>query len=203
LLSSDTLYKTILTDSTFIKVPVLKEQLIVRTIDEKAQEAADLIFKLRKRRFHMISANYDIMPQGVAMEHALKELDELEAEYLSLFIGKQYTGHETLTFYHTPDPAVESGQVDLFQLSRSNGIVSSRTSDSETVSLSILSESKTAVLKDFNGSKPGSVLSNALYYRVPDMADVKLYRGTKILIHDRIPVYQFGAVLNLPLIMGE
>ena len=201
LLSSDTLYKTILTDSTFIKVPVLRDQVIVRTIDEKAQEAAHLIFKLRKRRFHMISANYDIMPEGVAMEHALRELDELEAEYLSLFIGKEYKSHETLTLYYTPEPYWEPGPVELFRFSGNNGIVSSTTSDSERISLTIVPEGKTEILKD--PGMPGSGISNALYYRVPDMAGVTLHRGTKILIQDRIPVCQYGAVLSLPLMMGE
>ena len=64
----------------------------------------------------MISANYDIMPEGVAMEHALRELEELEREYLSLFIGKKYTDRETLSFYLTPDPGKEDEILELFEL---------------------------------------------------------------------------------------
>jgi hypothetical protein len=198
LFSSDTLYKTMLTDSSFIKVPVLREQLIERTIDEKAMEAADLIFKLRKRRFHMISANYDIMPVGVAMEHALKELDRLEEEYLSLFIGKQYTEKETLTFYFTPDPGMELEQVDLFEFSRSNGVVSRSTPDSEKISLTITQEGRTAILKGDARDALDSPVTNAFYYRIPDLARVNLVYGTKSLIRDRVPVYQYGAVLSMP-----
>jgi hypothetical protein len=203
LLSSDTLYKTIMTDSTFIKVPVLRDQLIVRTIDEKAREAADLIFKLRKRRFHMISANYDIMPQGVAMEHALRELEELEKEYLSLFIGKKYTDRETLSFYLTPDPGKEYEILELFEMSRYNGLTSMPTPGSETVSIKVKQEGKTRLLKGETGMSRAPVLTNSLYYRVPDMAAVEVSYGEKILIHDRIPVYQYGAVLSLPLMMGD
>jgi len=200
LLSSDTLYKTILTDSTFIKVPVLRNQLIERTIDEKAREAADLIFKLRKRRFHMISANYDFMPQGVAMEHALKELDELEEEYLSLFIGKRFADRKTLNFYFTPDPGKDSEQVELFEFSRSNGVVSSSTPDSEKVFLSTRQEGKTAILKGITGPAQDMSVTNAVYYRVPDLAEVWLDYGTKRLIQDWIQVYQYGAVLSMPVI---
>ncbi len=200
LLSSDTLYKTILTDSTFIKVPVLRNQLIERTIDEKAREAADLIFKLRKRRFHLVSANYDLMPQGVAMEHAIKELDELEEEYLSLFIGKQYAERETLTFYFTPDPDEESEHIELFEFSRSNGVVSRSTADSEVVSLKITQEGKTAMLKSNAALTLGSTITNAVYYRVPDRAGVSLDFGSRSLIRERIPVYQYGVVLSMPVI---
>ncbi len=202
-LSSDTLYKTILTDTSFVKVPVLQDQLLVRTIDEKAREAADLIFKLRKRRFHMISANYDIMPEGVAMEHALKELDELEEEYLSLFIGKTLTQRETLTFYFTPSAGEDSEHVDLFGISKNNGVVSGGSRDAETVSLTVIREGKTAFL---HGNMQGELrpsLTNAIYYRVPDMARVNVFLGNQKLIMDRIPVYQYGAVLSMPFGSGE
>jgi hypothetical protein len=198
LYSSDTLYKTMLTDSSFIKVPVLRDQLIERTIDEKAMEAADLIYKLRKRRFHMISANYDFMPQGVAMEHALKELDRLEEEYLSLFIGKQYTEKETLTFYFTPDPGMDPQQVDLFEFSRNDGVVSRSTPDSEKVSLTITQEGRTAILKGDARNAQYSRVTNAFYYRIPDTGRVNLFYGNKSLIQDRVPVYQYGAVLSMP-----
>jgi hypothetical protein len=202
-MSSDTLYKTILTDSTFIKVPVLRDQLIVRTIDEKAREAADLIFKLRKRRFHMISANYDFMPEGEAMVPVLRELDELEKEYLSLFIGKRYSQVETLTFYFTPDPRGMSGPAALFEFSRRDGLVSSPTANSKPLTLNLLPEEKTKVLKNTGMPIQGKSVSNALYYRVPDMARLELDYGSKNLITDRIPVYQYGAVLRMPLVMKK
>ena len=47
------------------------------------------------------------------------------------------------------------------------------------------------------------VLTNSLYYRVPDIAAVEVSYGAKVLIHDRIPVYQYGAVLGLPLMLGD
>ena len=58
------------------------------------------------------------------------------------------------------------------------------------------------MLKGETGMSRAPVLTNSLYYRVPDMAAVEVSYGEKILIHDRIPVYQYGAVLSLPLMMG-
>lgn len=146
----------------------------------------------------MVSANYDIMPQGVAMEHALKELERLEEEYLSLFVGKQFTERESLTFYITPDPDKDSEQVDLFEFSRNNGVVSRSTPDSEKVSLSITQEGRTAILKGDTRDARGSPITNAVYYRIPDLARVNLAYGAKNLIQDRIQVYQYGAVLSMP-----
>ncbi len=202
-MSSDTLYKTILTDSTFIKVPVLKDQLIVRTIDEKAREAADLVFKLRKRRFHMISANYDFMPEGDAMEHVLRELDELEKDYLSLFIGKQYEQVETLTYYYTPGGGTDDATITLFEFSRRDGVLSDPAADSKPVTLTLVAENKTRVLKNTGMPLRGKSINNAIFYRVPDMARMELDYGAKKLITDRIPVYQFGAILSLPLKLNE
>ena len=91
----------------------------------------------------------------------------------------------------------------LFEFSRKGGVVGSSTGDSRPVTLSLVPEERTKVLKNTGMPLQGKTLSNALYYRVPDMARLELDYGTKNLISERIPVYQYGAVLRLPLVMDK
>ena len=48
-----------------------------------------------------------------------------------------------------------------------------------------------------------SPVTNAFYYRIPDMGSVNLVYGTKSLIRERVPVYQYGAVLSMPVRTGN
>ena len=84
----DTTYKTVKTDTSFIRVPILKNQIGTKTLTKKAEEAANFILKLRKRRFYLMTGKYGDVPEGEALKIVLIELDKLEKQYLSLFIGR-------------------------------------------------------------------------------------------------------------------
>ena len=92
IMSIDTSYKSIRIDSTFRKVPVTKQQLIVKTIDEKAEEAARVILRIRRRRIATLTGK----GENNLSDAGIKKLDELEREYMTLFLGKDIDLKETV-----------------------------------------------------------------------------------------------------------
>ena len=195
-LSTDTLYKTILTDTSFVRVPVLKSQLIVKTIDEKAQEAANFIIKTRKRRFKLMTGQYDFYPSGPALEFGVKRLDELEKEYLSLFTGKDISCKHSFVFYYVPRSGEVFENIELLEYSAS-GVRNEITGEGKVVSLLISSANKTGQL-DALGDLFANNSKNTLYYRIPDMAEMEIQDGGKTLIKQRFPISQYGTILTLP-----
>ena len=83
-LVSDTNYRFIETDTGFVQVPYLYERTIKLTLEEQAEEAANFIIKIRKRRFKLMSGQYDVFPEGIALQYAVENLTILEKEYFTV-----------------------------------------------------------------------------------------------------------------------
>ncbi len=198
-MSIDTFYKTILTDTSFIRVPVLKEQLLVKTIDEKAEEAADFILELRYERFMMLTGN-NATPVS---DYGVRRLDEIEREYLELFIGKSFEENLRYTYYFTPAGGVVFENFEVLEFSEKRGVLDAGVPDSEVLSLRLRKTGKTEVLKNQVRDEKLPVRTNALYYRVPDMAEIEISLGGRTLLSERCPVSQYGEILSIPIGPGE
>lgn len=194
-MSIDTFYKTILTDTSFIRVPVLKEQLMVKTIDEKAEEAADFILELRYERFMMLTGNNNTQ----VSDYSVQRLDEIEREYLELFIGKSFEERFQYTYYITPSGDGVFENIEILEFSENRGILEEGAGDSKVLSMSIRKTGKTDLLKDPLQREKLPVQTNALYYRVPDVAEVEISLGGRTLLNDRYPVCQYGVILSMPI----
>jgi len=195
-LSTDTLYKTILTDTSFVRVPVLKKQLMKKTIDEKAAEAANFIFLIRKRRFQLMSGQNEFYPDGPALKLGLKRLDKIEKEYLSLFIGKTVRMEHSFEFYYIPQSGEVFENIELFEYS-GTGVRHEITGEGKVVSFLITNSNKTRQLDALDGLVANDTINN-LFYRIPDMAEMEIQDGGKTIVKQRFPVSQYGKVLTLP-----
>jgi len=195
--STDTLFKTILADTAFIRIPVLKNEMISKTIDERAEEVADFIIELRTGRYDLLTGQMDFYPEGTALRIALNRLDELEKEYMSLFIGKTVEIEHSLEFWYIPRPGEMFENIELFEYSDKNGISRKITGSGKTVNLLLTNSDKGKVLNEFMKGTDEQNL-NRLYYRIVDMADAEVQDGGKTVLKDRIPVYQYGPILTIP-----
>ena len=63
---SETMYKTLVTDTSFVRVPVQRTVVEQKSFAMKAEEAADFLLELRARRFEMLTGEYEVYPDGVA-----------------------------------------------------------------------------------------------------------------------------------------
>jgi hypothetical protein len=193
-MSVDTSYKSIRIDSIFRKVPVTKQQLIVKTIDEKAEEAARVILRIRRRRIATLTGKgeNDLSAAGI------QKLDELEREYMTLFLGKDIDEKKKFTFYFTPATGEVFEHKELFEFSSNQGITTQHLDDSQVVSLTVTRLSEPGGLPGYGPGNHLPAQTNALYYRAPDQAEVSISIGEDILLKERVLVSQYGVIRSMP-----
>ncbi|MBP1668736.1 MAG: hypothetical protein H6Q21_1102 [Bacteroidetes bacterium] len=166
----------------------------IKTLEQKAEEAANFIIKIRKRRFKLISGQYDFMPDGEALGRAVEELNRTEMEYLSLFTGKKSTSLHTRTFHYMPETVPENGRTILFRFSDKKGFLEAGENEGKPIMIVIQDMNKIRGL-DAPALKPGRI-NNDLIYRIPDQAWIRILFGEQLLLETKQPVYQFGPLVT-------
>lgn len=177
--------------------PMRRNALKEKTLEQKAEEAANFLIKLKKRRFKLVAGQYDYMPEGVAMADALKELSRLEEEYLSLFIGKRTTLLFNRYYRYAPAVDKERNPVVLFRFAENEGFVDAREAAGIPVMLELNDENKTRALEQIR--IPLKMPVNQIYCRVADQVAVKLTVGEQIWAEAVYPVFQRGAYVPMDL----
>jgi hypothetical protein len=186
----DTLFFT-LADSKDKDAPVLK------TIEQKAEEAANFILKIWKRRFKLISGQYTFMPDGEALDRAIEELNRIEANYLSLFTGQKKVTSHTRTFHYVPEDTEDISRAILLRFSDSDGFLDAGEANGKPVLVDIQDMNKTKGLDaiKLNDEESG----NQVFYRIPDQGHLKVIYGEQVIEEAYYPVYQFGTLVSMRL----
>lgn len=193
---TDTLYKTIIRDSSYVRVPVLRKQREAKTLEQKAEEAANFIIKIRKRRFKLLAGQYDVFPEGKALAISVEELDKLEKEYLELFIGKRIKTTYRQKLIVIPESTREVQTFNIAYFSPLNGLSVPDEGNGNPLQMVVKPQNKLKNLSsELSGSEAGK---NALIYRIPDLADISVNINNENLYEGRIPVYQLGKKLEIP-----
>jgi hypothetical protein len=185
-------------DTAFVSVPVLRKEVVRKSMEEKAKEAADFIIDLRMNRFKLISGEYDLFPDGVALDAILKEYKRLEEEYLSLFIGKTFTQFSSHVFEFIPSGNSEVERTVLFRFSDNKGILPQGDLSGRPVTLEVVRENRLESLKGIMAVGLDKENQSRIHYRIPDIALVQVVDGKLIVAKSRFPVAQYGKVLTLP-----
>ena len=89
-------------ETGFPKLTIDKISAATISLEESARLAAEKIFELRRSRLDLITGELGENVFGGGLESALREIDRLEEEYLSLFLGKQSTRTDTKQYSVTP-----------------------------------------------------------------------------------------------------
>jgi hypothetical protein len=189
---SDTTYKRTFIDSAYIKVPVIRKQLVKKTMEEKAEEAANYIIKIRKRRFKLVSGQYEQIPDGEAMAIAVEKLDNTENEYLSLFTGKKYIDRYSKTIQYVPDGSRQVSKEILFRFSGTEGFIDSKGAKGIPVIIEIEDLNRTVQLEDLSMSGQELMTGNNMPVRLPDLAEIRIMEGTRVINRTKLPVFQYG-----------
>ena len=201
--TTDTLYKTMITDSSYVRIPVVRKQKEAKTIEQKAEEAANFIIKIRKRRFKLLAGEYDVFPEGNALAISMKELDKLEKEYIELFLGKIVKQQYTRSFVIVPDASPEKRSVVIANFSEQIGLTDKNSKTGSEIIIEIQPLNKVRQLRASGATYPDPRLQNNLYYRVPDLADIRVRVASDILYESRVSIWQAGAMVNMPLYEGS
>ena len=178
-----------------LDMPVSKSKKNLKTVEEKAEEAANFIIKIRKRRFKLLAGQYDHYPEGEALKTGIEELNKLEDNYLSLFVGKTYTDTVQRTYFYTPGIAGELERNVVCRFSDETGFEDPSGNNGKPLVLELKNVGLTASLEHLQLSVAGPNYSNTLFYRIPDMASARIFFGSLPVLEAELKIYQYGSVV--------
>lgn len=190
-----TIYKTVITDTSFVRVPVTTQQMERKTLEKKAEEAAKLILEIRSDRYYLAAGLVDPLPGGFELETALRELDELEEKYLSLFIGRSFSQQFRQEYFFVPEGGNQAEVMLLTRFSKDAGMVDDESG--EPVELVIESSGNAESYRNLLPQDPEDNVYNRLYYRIPEVCDVYIRHSGENICRKRISMYQAGALVNV------
>lgn len=186
----DTAFRRVTVDSTFIRIPYMVEKRKPLPADQLAERAARRLMEMREGKHFILTGESNVFPQSDAV---IKEMNRMEREYLELFTGKKITDRKTFTFQIIPSAENAGKPVRLFQFSELTGPAEGQSGD--PVMLEIVPEKRTSGLSVIRTSEVGAGL---LYYRVPDVVNMRITLGDEVLFNSRRLVYQLGQIMQLP-----
>jgi hypothetical protein len=131
------------------------------------------------------------------MGASIQKLDQMEASYLSLFTGKTITRILKRTWFIVPERGVNPSTYPLDIFSASQGFVPSEVSGGQPLEIHIRPLGKTIKIGGYFSAV--NIPDNALLYRIPDMAELKVMLGDQALSTHRITIYQSGHMLTAPI----
>jgi len=199
------MYNRVKKDSTFVRVPLQEKQIVQKDLEKKAEEAANFIYKIRKRRAKLVDGEYEKFYENQALKTALDEIARLEEEYLSLFIGKTYTENYSYLIEFTPNDVNKKIANVLCRFSTEYGILESENVNGIPILLSISQSRTTSNANKFIDKhkqalamQKKSKRNSGFYYRIPDEANITLSYNKKILTNSKLPIAQYGTIALLP-----
>jgi len=195
---TETMYKTLVTDTSFVQVPVERSVVEQKSPSRKAEEAADFLLEVRTRRFEMLTGEYEVYPDGEAMEATIRKLDQLEASYLSLFTGKTVTRTMKRSWFIIPRSGSGNSSTQLGMFSEQFGFVPADLLEGALLEVRFEPTGTTALPARVSSSL-GRSAENALFYRLPEVVDLKVMWGQQQIAEQRLSIYQAGALSTYPL----
>jgi hypothetical protein len=187
----DTFYKTVVTDTSFRRIPIFKKQVSAKSNEEMAKETAHELIKTRKRKLKILRGEYEFHPDGKALEVMINELNKEEETLLKMFNGIKLTNKQYFRF--TEVPQTEPFSKELCYFTTDMGIQNFKSEGCSIISVQITREQQPTQQSSIAESQ-----SNILYIRVPAMTKVEVLKDDTNITQTRMPVYQFGSVQIVP-----
>ena len=173
--------------------------------EQKISKAAQRILECRRLQYEIAAGLVDeFHPDGEAYKVSLKELQKIEKDYLSLFVGKTTYDKGNFSFDYVPKSGGKSEAI--FRISEENGIVPATDLTGKPVTIEFdidkeLAQKYSGMVKSDNPAAG----QRGVFYRIPGRATVKLINDMNVVATARLTIAQFGAVAPVPeeLLFGE
>jgi hypothetical protein len=176
-----------------------EEKVMTKSNEMKAREAADYLFRLRKKRAYTILNPSDGVPEdGKGYEVFIQQVEKLEKEYVSLFVGKSFQTEKEFTFNYIPGNDNVKNEV-LFRFSEEKGVLPKTDISGKPISIEMIKDQKlySSIENIFQPTGPNSGKSG-LFYRIPVTSTITISEGINNLYSGRISVAQFGLITPVP-----
>jgi hypothetical protein len=196
-LQRDTAYKRVTIDSSFVRIPYIVEKKKKLSSDQLAEKAAKRLMELRDGKHLILTGEATVFPQN---EAAITEINRIEKEYTELFAGKSLTETMNYTLNIIPSKEMIGKPVVIFRFSELTGPSAISSTAGKAISVEFTPERKSRDLTVVSKPAPDPKMKgyDKLYYRVPEVVNVKITQGNESLISTRRLIYQFGQVVQLP-----
>ena len=199
---ADNYTETQIVDGVVRQVPAQKIQMVAKTNAQQAQDAADMIGKIREDRYELMIGAQEVAYPPATFEAMVSKLNEMEKNYLSLFTG--FTVDEELHYTVVVVPDSNTTLLPLFSVSSSAGFNTRLSAKpAENYYLQLQPEDNVAAADEFAvkwSCAKGHKANTGYRIRIPKSTAVNLMQGGALLQPLGIySVYQFGNVEVLPL----
>jgi Domain of unknown function (DUF4831) len=196
-LQRDTAYRRLKVDSTFIRIPYIVEKKRKLSIDKLAEKAATRLMEMRDGKHLILTGEANVFPQN---EAAINEMNRLEKGYTELFTGKVFSDSRTISYHIIPEKNMVGNQEILFKFSDLTGNITGAMKGGVPVTIEFIPELKTKDLTIIDKKDIESLVPefDKLFYRVPDVVNIKIKMGDESFLNSRRLIYQFGEVIQLP-----
>lgn len=208
----DTIYRLVRTDTSFVKIPLLRKEENQKSLLLQAQEAAGVLMNLREGRFKLLNGDYAYkendgsrLPEGPSLEVIIKELAIMEDGYVSLFAGRTQTERETLKFVYTPNGQGLTETNTLFSFSHGNGVEAPEVAGADPVVLQFSRDDSNPMDKVQWAADSKSSKIPGLAFRMPEKIRVEIKRGGELVFAREFLVAQYGRIDYVPasMLIGE
>ncbi|GAF01515.1 DUF4831 family protein [Saccharicrinis fermentans] len=177
----------------------LNEELLYKTSSAAmAQEAANMVYRLRSTRTNLLSGELEnLPPDGEAYNTILKEIEKQEKDFVSLFAGKTITVSLTRSFELTPDPLSSYTNHVLCRFNQQKGLVDAMDITGTPIYFKMDVE-KMKVLKNNSSERSKDPAPNGLFYNLPAPATITIVDKNTTIASKKVKLAQYGQVISMP-----
>ena len=166
--------------------------------EQMARSAAEMISKIREEKLKLITGFQETAFTLDTYRQMYADLNAMENDYLSLFVGKKISKTFVKTVYVTPNKEVNLQSIAKF--SPEDGLTVGMAGNGEVITVQTLSLQTTGTMNAPSQSAVESLsLENKLFYRIPEVANVKVSLGNQVLVEARETIAQLGVFMLAPL----
>lgn len=168
-----------------------------KTDDQVAKEIAAKIEALEKAKYDLITGFVEVSYSAETLQKMLDEIDAMEEEYKSYFLGNRTVKTYVQSVYVIPNKEITTMTVAKF--SEDEGLSVGTTGSGSPISVQTLPLNSIANINAPSQSAIESMsYEGKVMYRVPDMANVKVMLSRDVILEDRVTVNQLGVILMAP-----
>ena len=169
-----------------------------KTNSQIAKEVVDKISEIRKAKFYLISGDVEMATNPETFNAMYQKLDEMETEYQSLLLGKRSVKTVVKSIYLVPKE--EDTLQTIAKFSEAEGLTMGPKGSGSPISVHVVSQNTISTINAPSRSAVESMsYENKVFYRIPEVANVKVALGKELLIEDRLTINQLGVFLTAPL----
>ncbi len=184
-------------DVNFDNIPLHEDLLFKTSTAAMAQEAANMIYKIRNNRIDLLSGDLEnLPPDGEAYQSVLKELNKMESDFVSLFAGKTITSTKKQIFEITPEPLSSYNNHVICRFSAQKGVVDAMDITGTPIYLKLETLEFNKLENRQEDSKNES--TNGLFYCIPASAKITILDKNKEVTNKIVDLAQYGQVVSMP-----